>query len=204
MSKPFSIEKPVLLLGEGREEELFFFALVKHLKLADSIQVIAYKGKDKLAKFLADLRTQTDFPKLRAIGITRDADNDPAAARASTRSAIQSARFQDTLRVETFILPKENAEGALEALVLEAVKDTPAWPCVEAFSKCVEEKAGVSFSVTGHDKHHVQAWLSTLPSPDLRFLGLAAQKGHISFDHPAFQPVIDFIQSLVSASDSPS
>jgi hypothetical protein len=192
MSKLVDIIKPVLLIGEGRDEENFFSSLVEHLGLIERIQVAEYGGKDGLRGFLSALRA---FPNLKNIGIMRDADNDHAAALASVMSAISHAKLPDIVRVTPFILPAPNGYGALEALVLKAVSATPTWACVDAFSKCVTEKIPGAFSKTGYDKHRLQAWLSTLPRPGLR-LGEAACAGHIPFVHPAFQPITEFILSL--------
>lgn len=195
MKTPLFIDKPVLLIGEGKEEELVFSALVRHLKLDEEIQVADYRGKHKLLSFLESWPVYPGFSRLTALGITRDADNDYNAALASVNSAIQSAKFPNALRVETFILPKENTHGALEAVILEAAVATPAWPCVTAFAECVAAKENEPISSTEQDKRKLHAWLSTLSRPALR-LGEAANAGLIPFDHEAFNPLKDFITRL--------
>ncbi|MDD4103118.1 MAG: hypothetical protein PHU80_10890 [Kiritimatiellae bacterium] len=200
MSKPINITKPVILIGEGRDEERFFSALVDHLDLGDMIQVAEYGGKNTLKGFLSAL---TAFTNLKAIGVTRDADNDYESAQKAVASAIHSANLPTSLQVSSFILPNDTSHGALEALVLMAVTDFSVWTCVDAFSTCVSGKIAEPFSTTDHDKHRLQAWLSTLPRPGLR-LGEAAAAGAIPFDHPAFQPLTAFIKSLVSATENRS
>ncbi len=199
----FSIEKPALLIGEGREEELFFCAMVNHLGLSSSIQVTQYGGKDKLAGFLAGLKAQTTFSKLSALGITRDADQDHAAALNSVKTAVQNSQLPNTLHIDTYILPKKDTSGALEALVIEAVSTCPNWSCVEQFMACVSENDKAQLSPTEMDKRRIHAWLSTLSDPELR-LGLAAQKKFIPFDHVAFSPITQFIQSLLTAVETRS
>ena len=202
MSK-FSIEKPALLIGEGREEELFFCAMVNHLGLSSSIQVTQYGGKNNLQGFLAGLKAQTTFSKLSALGITRDADQDHVAALNSVKTAVQNSQLPNTLHVGTYILPKKDTSGALEALVIEAVSTYPNWPCVEQFMACVSENDQASLSPTEMDKRRIHAWLSTLSDPELR-LGLAAKKKFIPFDHVAFSPITQFIQSLLTAVETRS
>lgn len=197
MSMPTNITKPVLLIGEGRDEEKFFSALVKHLGLIEQIQVSEYDGKDNLKGFLSAL---AGFSNLRRIGVTRDADNDYDAALASVNSAIRKAKLPDFIQVTSFIQPEPAKCGALETLVLQAVSSTPTWPCVEAFAICITGKITAPFSATTRDKHRLQAWLSTLSRPGLR-LGEAAGAGYVPFDHPAFQPLTDFVKSLVSATE---
>jgi hypothetical protein len=200
MSK-FSIEKPALLIGEGREEELFFCAMVNHLGLSSSIQVTQYGGKNNLQGFLAGLKAQTTFSKLSALGITRDADQDHVAALNSVKTAVQNSQLPNTLHVGTYILPKKDTSGALEALVIEAVSTYPNWSCVEQFMTCVSENDKALLSPTEMDKRRIHAWLSTLPKPDLR-LGEAALKSHIPFDHQAFKSITNFLKTLVSAIDN--
>ena len=195
MSTLSSIHKPALLIGEGKDEELVFSALVRYLKLDGKIQVASYGGKNELIPFLKLLRFSTGFLALTALGITRDADDDCDAALASVNSAIQSAKLPNTLRIETFILPKIGTPGALEAVILEAVAATPAWPCVTAFAECVATKENEPISPTEQDKRKLHAWLSALPRPALR-LGEAANAGLIPFDHEAFTPLKDFITRL--------
>ncbi len=43
-NQPQTISQPKLLLGEGKDEVLFFSALLKHLQIKD-IQVVQYGGK---------------------------------------------------------------------------------------------------------------------------------------------------------------
>ncbi|MDD3545166.1 MAG: hypothetical protein PHG96_07400 [Kiritimatiellae bacterium] len=189
-------DKPVLLLGEGKDEFNFFTGLVKHLGLTASIQIAQYAGKPNLSAFLSTLSAQTGFPSLRTIGITCDADDDHSATLASVNHSIQQVNFPEHIKVKTYILPGEDKSGALEALVLEAAESSPAWNCVERFTKCVAPNDKPSLSSAQTDKRRMHAWLSTLSKPELR-LGEAALKHHIHFGHQAFKPITDFLTSLV-------
>jgi hypothetical protein len=62
-----------LLIGEGKDEQNFLNALLKHMGIAD-IQVEEYGGKSKLSQYLAEFRKRPGRSKVRAIGITRDVD----------------------------------------------------------------------------------------------------------------------------------
>jgi hypothetical protein len=192
----------VLLLGEGKDELNFFTALVKHLGLTAFIKVEQYAGKPKLAAFLSALPARTDFPNLRTIGITCDADEDYESTLKSVQSSIQKANFPEHIQIKTHILPGKDKCGALEALVLKFVEESsPVWDCVERFTECVEPKDKSPLSLTETDKRRIHAWLSTLPKPDLR-LGEAALKSLIPFDHSAFKPITDFLKSLVPVTDN--
>jgi hypothetical protein len=81
---PFTITKPKLLLGEGREEVLFFSAWLAVLGVGD-VQVADYGGKARLAAFIRALAVPPTpgFSALASLAVTRDADLDAAAAFAS-------------------------------------------------------------------------------------------------------------------------
>src|SRR5262249_23500031 len=85
---PTQISKPKLILGEGVEELLVFEALLDVMKLTD-IQVLEYRGKRKLAAFLTALVKLPGFREVTSLGITRDADDNPAAAIDAIRSALE-------------------------------------------------------------------------------------------------------------------
>src|SRR5262249_6952778 len=80
------IARSKLLLGEGREEELFFEALLKFMNVPD-VQIESYGGKDKLPAYLATLSTRPGFAGLTSIAITRDADLNFAGASESMTGA---------------------------------------------------------------------------------------------------------------------
>jgi hypothetical protein len=63
------IEQPSVLVVEGREEELFFGALIKHLKL-QNIQIMPIGGKEKLRKNLKALANSPGFSEV--IGMLED------------------------------------------------------------------------------------------------------------------------------------
>jgi hypothetical protein len=83
------IEQPNVLVVEGREEELFFGALIKHLGLRN-IQTIPIGGKGQLRPKLKALAASPRFSEVISLGIVRDANADPDAAFQSVRDALQT------------------------------------------------------------------------------------------------------------------
>lgn len=73
------IQKPTLLIVEGRDEELFFEALVRNLG-SDGVQVMPIGGKTKLRENLAALVRSPRFAEVASLGIVRDADDRPESA----------------------------------------------------------------------------------------------------------------------------
>jgi hypothetical protein len=84
------IRKRKLLIGEGKDEEHFFKALLQQLGL-DEIQALGIGGKDRLREKLKGLKTDKNWRHVSSIGILRDADDDPDAAFQSVCDALDAA-----------------------------------------------------------------------------------------------------------------
>ena len=77
---PLAILKSKLVLGEGKDEELFMSALHQHLGITDvpDVQVLSYDGKLRLPVMLKAIQGATGFGGVSSIGKVRDADRLPA------------------------------------------------------------------------------------------------------------------------------
>src|SRR6266487_7124388 len=75
-AKPKPIESPLMLVGEGVEEVLFFSAMLEHLGIS-GVQVEQYIGKTGLNAYLRTLKVRPGFAPVTRLGITRDADDNP-------------------------------------------------------------------------------------------------------------------------------
>lgn len=212
-----SIMKPKLLLGEGRDEDIFFGAMLEHLGKED-MQVLSYGGKSRLAEYLKALMNDPMWPQVEALLITRDADfpRERAvgpAAESAWWSVIDALRArglpvpgahaelttqdagstEPALRVGVFILPDGASDGMLEDLCIAAVAEDPVKPCLDAYFRCIEEKgAGVPRNTLPKARAH--AFLASRPIPDQR-VGEAARKGYWPWDAPAFEPLLTFVKS---------
>ena len=96
------------------------------------------------------------------------------------------------------ILPGNNERGAIETVCLKSVQDDPLMPCVDGFSKCVEERWGDSPEAK-LGKMRLHAFLATREDDPERRLGEAADKGTWPFDHPAFEKIKEFLTKLCAA-----
>jgi hypothetical protein len=190
---PREIERPILLLGEGAEEELFFGAFLRHLAIP-GVQIESYGGKSKLRAYLAALRLRPGFHLLKKLLITRDADNSYEAAAVSVQSAITDAQLGSP-RVSTFVLPGENKGGALEDLCFSSLSDSPLVTCIENYLKCANVAGFSAHLQPAHAaKARIHAWLAAQEPPDLR-LGHASSK--LNFDSPAFAPLGGFLSGFL-------
>lgn len=146
------ITKPNVLVVEGREEELFFGALVNRLGL-QNIQIVPLGGKEQLRRNLKALVVSPRFADVTSLGIVRDANADPSAAFQSVRDALLAVNLPPpehplapvghSPRVTVIILPEASVPGMLEDLCLRAIAQDPAMLCVEQYFQCLQQQ-GIS------------------------------------------------------------
>lgn len=197
-SKPERLTKPKLLLGEGREEVLFFARLLDHLGITE-VQVEQYGGKSRLRDFLNTLPVRPGFSQVDSIGITRDADDNPDGAfqsicgsleQAGIPRPIQAATFtQSSPRIGVYVFPDNTRRGMLEDLCLESVSADFAMACVDEFFGCVEKGGRRPGNMS---KARVHAWLASQIRPDKRL----GEFGGWPWDDAAFRPFGEFLRNL--------
>ena len=87
---PRTIDKPKLLLVEGKDEELFFCSMIKKMRYTSEIDVWSIDGKDKLRRGLKAVKIASGYPLLTSLGVIRDADNNADSAFQSVCSALRN------------------------------------------------------------------------------------------------------------------
>lgn len=151
--------KSRLLLVEGKEDQEFFIQLGSQLDSQEFPQelfphILQYKGKDNLGNYLRLLMKLRNFKQISHIGIVRDADYGTDAFQ-SVQSALKYANRRNAQQlpipqspiqpagesptVSALILPT-NAEGMLEDLVLDALKEDTVMHCVDDFFTCLADR----------------------------------------------------------------
>ena len=190
------------LLVEGRDEELFFGALLRELGIND-VQIQNCRGKDNLSIVLLEIAQDPDIHLINSIGIVRDADLSANGAFQSVQSALRLANLPVPARmlqstagnpnISVFIMPDNASNGALEQLCLSALVSDPVMPCVEDFLECVNDR--VTGPPRDQQKARIHAFLASREDPELR-LGEAAQRGYIPWGHSAFTPLAQFLREL--------
>ncbi|MHB8995042.1 MAG: DUF3226 domain-containing protein [Armatimonadota bacterium] len=201
------IEKPNLLLVEGRDDKILFARLVEHLGRRENISVESYGGTAGLRGYLDPLRFRDGFEMVSAIVVVRDADQDCSAALQSVQDALKQYDLpppqapltftQSSPRVGILIMPCGEETGSLEDMCLQAVSDDVAMPCVRQYLDCLRAAATTAeFGLcSNHSKILVSAFLASRPKPSLK-LGEAAGAGIWDFAHPVWQPLIDFLRAM--------
>ena len=200
------ITKPCLLLVEGDDEMHFFDSMLSHIGLREKFTIRVVQGKTNFRKELQTLRYATGFSNVSFIGIVRDTDDDPEAARKSIRSALENEHFDapklpmdisdgsvDSPRVSFLLLPSADSSGELEDVLLKSVKGSLEMECVDGFFSCLKN-AGIA-EPKKFSKARIQAYLAsqedTYPKP-----GIAARKKCFDFDHQAFLFIKQFLKQI--------
>ncbi|MBI3079007.1 MAG: hypothetical protein HYY85_18810 [Deltaproteobacteria bacterium] len=196
------ITSPKVLVVEGKDEGLFFEALIGHLGL-QAVQVLPIGGKTQLRRNLAALKLAPGFHRVVCLGVVRDANADPDGAFQSVCDALRTVDLPVPKRpmvlagsapqVSVMILPGEGNPGMLEDLCVSAVASDPAMLCVNGYFRCLEQQ-GVSLP-RNIAKARVQAFLSSREEPGKR-LGEAAQAGYWPWEERSFDQTRSFLQEM--------
>lgn len=188
------IKLGVQLLVEGKDQQNFFQAFIKHLSL-EGIQIQDFGGVDDLPSFLKQFVKAPGFSIVRKIGIIRDAeDKSIDDVHKSIQSALENTDPPvDNDLVKVFILPDNKNEGMLETLLCKTFADTGENSCINSFLECIRKVLGNP--VKRYDKARAHAFLATREEPHVS-VGVAAQKGYWRFNHNAFADVRLFLEGL--------
>ncbi len=202
--KKTEIEKQRLLLVEGKDEIMFFNALLKFLSI-DNIQVLEVKGKEQFKKEIPKLKLMQRFSEVEKIGIVRDADENFEASLESVFNILDNHSFNpikehnkfsesNHLCSGIFIMPKLNSTGSLEDLCLAAIDVDEQLNCTNKFIDCVNNERP---EIKHISKRKVQVYLSSQQIL-CNNLGLGAQKQYWNFESKVYDDIKMFINTLSS------
>ena len=197
------VNRKTQLLVEGNDERNFFAAMLRHLNM-DGIQIQNFGGVNGLRNFLITFADLDDFlESVESVGIVRDAEISAESAFRSVQGALRNANMDvpDAPGIKTggapsisaFILPDNRSGGMLETLLCRTFADTPMEDCVESFFACVG--GATDEPLHRPEKSRAHAYIATMSEPQVS-VGVAAQRGYWNLDHPAFDDVKRFLQSL--------
>ncbi|MCS6919336.1 MAG: hypothetical protein NZM28_06165 [Fimbriimonadales bacterium] len=177
---------------------------MRHLELIDEVQIIEAQGKTRMPTRLRAIRAVEGFSKVQAIGVLRDADDNPQGAFESIRNALRDAALpyparageiaQGVPATGVFIAPSASETGSLEDLCLQSLQHDKRMTCVRRFIQCVLKR---QFSLHQLSKVQMMAFLAVQEREPCASLGIAAMRGAFDFTHPAFSSLKQFLQALV-------
>ncbi len=208
---PAPIKSKKLLAVEGKDEENFFDALLKHMNITD-FDIHQVGGKNQFPKkFPALLKTSgffapDDSPLVTHLGIVRDKDKDEAfksisdiVATAGLKPPTKHSTFSDgNPKVGIFIMPGTKVKGTmLEDLCLKTVENHKAMQCVNEFSSCVSALPTSPKNISKAKVHVFKAQVFLATQPEIvDSVGLGAQKKYWNFNSPALDELKQFLRNL--------
>jgi hypothetical protein len=205
MRDPRTIDKPNLLVVEGKDAEFLFLGLLQHMALDTDVHVDSFEGTTMKA-FIGVLPITPGFGRVARLGLVRDAEQSPEDAFRAVQGALKDAHLPvptrpeepegDPLKTSILILPDAQSPGMLEDLLLQAVANDPVIPCIDRYFSCVRRKSG---EVPGHmPKARVRAFLASRPRPELK-LGEAACAGYWNWSSPRWDHVKAYLRGIFAA-----
>lgn len=197
------LKHPILILVEGPSDKFFFECFCEKQNF-ENIDFICVEGKPNFSKQIKALKLSSNFDAVvKSLGIIRDSDDNQVGSFQSIGDALRSAGMPvpsapmeiagEEIRVCSLLLPGNGRPGELEDLIIESWKDDPVSECVDEYFKCVERKK--RYLPRKLSKAKVQVYLGSQKEIDDR-IGIAAKKGYIDFDHPAFNIIRDFLSRI--------
>ena len=197
-----AITAPVLLLVEGQDEEYLVQKMCAQWfgDRAKAIDIECVEGRDNFPKRFKALKVRS-LGLLKVVGVIADSEEDCAATAQRWADLFDDVAPFIKRPCKKLQLPRDDAPGAFEAMVLDALKGDVIADCATHFRDCVSLHL-VKPTLAQKDKIAVQAWLSAK-------LGNAygnvfkAQDRHpdhqlLNYDHAAFAPIKAFVETLLA------
>jgi len=215
LAPPTEIKKPIILLVEGQDEEIFLNYYKKFLRESrrdewanlDNLQVICYDGISNLRGTLETIQDITGSELIRKIGIIRDAEDDADSAFTKIKTDLRESGLdvpreqlistKGNPKITVMITPEQGA-GSIEIIFLESVNLDPAFPCMNQFIECltpVYERGELEKPKNIH-KTKIHTFLASRKEPNIS-IGGAAQNGYWDFNNTAFDRIKAFLNQLV-------
>lgn len=200
----FVPSRPKLLIVEGDDDkQVLFQLLTSHLSLTD-IEIRDTEGTGNLQNYLDLLPNISGYRALTTVAVVQDSDETPDKTFTAITKALrrnypdvpaESGGFADGKpRIGALALASEDPKCTLEHVCLASVVDhQDCLACVEAYYDCLVQ-SGTKLH-PNEAKHKAHAFLAALPDPT-KNLGQAASAGVWDFTHPAWQPLIKFLEDM--------
>ena len=210
---PSRITNAHALLVEGKDEDNFFKALVKHLSISDVLTIPVGGIRQFPTKYPAALLLPGFRESVKSYAIIRDADRDAEATFQSVKGLIgkyrqpcpqtRGAYAPGPPKVGVYIMPGNAATGMLENLCMDTVEGHPIIGCVNTFMTGINnlvqwiDPATVDKPPNNPHKARAKCFLAG-NERDLPSIGVAAQAGVWNFDHESMRSLREFISQLVT------
>jgi len=196
--KRVEITEPILVIVEGPDEKRFYETLCTKHNIGPC-QFAWASGKDDIRSSIRAFSLAPGWEKLRAVGIIRDGDDDPAREFASAADALASVGWPRPSE-NMLVAPGRPGTGIaivpgnLDRLCVEAAEeDCQARAlCVNSYLECLESAFA---ELANRPKSWVHAFLAGFGKGDVR-VGEGAQRGYWPLDSHVFDDIRRFLTEL--------
>ena len=198
------INKPKLVLVEGKDEVNFLTAILKTLNKQNEVEIIEVGGKQKFKTELPALINIPGFSsKVKKLAIIRDADDNAEDAFKSISNLAKKndlkpperdKEFSDAdISVGIFIMPGDSENGMLEDLCLRTRENDTIMTCVNSYFECLETK-GVP-KPGNMAKAKCQVFMSAMHEIK-NSVGLGALSNYWDLNHESLNGIKNFLDKL--------
>lgn len=205
-----TIKPGCLLFAEGDSEALFLEKWLETINCdPNDIAVICIQGINKLEVSLKKLSGEENFANVKRYGFLIDAENGAAKNKENMvtellrkysvipkKHHIRAGQLSEieNKRIALFVSPNNNSKGCIEDIVINEISDDILFPCIKAFTQCVESTTGESIS----PKSLVQVYISTY-KPRLCGTGRGFESGVLKVTHDAYADIKNTLNTLISS-----
>lgn len=206
-TESITIKRENILVVEGTDDEGIFLCLAKHLSILSSLQVISIGGKIDYPGLRAVVSVPNFRSTVKALGIVRDADDDPNAAFQSIKDTLNRLRLPSPtiygdfpkdgrLRTGILILPDKDKKGTIEDILINVSEkqDAKRKDCINGFVECLVSK---EIKLLKINRTKIYTYLSTFDEPGKR-IREAARAGYWNWEDNGFSIMRDFLKKLTS------
>jgi hypothetical protein len=202
MPNPAPADIQAVLIVEGQDEH----DVVQHLQRLHGIaglRIEVLQGRGDLITRVKQVAFDSTYRNVSTVGIVFDSEDDPLATRLELQYAVdylsQLPKHSKTAHV--LQLPAQDQPGSFEALCLQAIATNDGvLKCCDQFLSCLEGTGHKLSTQARKDKVRLLTWYAASTGKHINRIGRDAYKGDSLFDyqHPAFQPLVLFLKSLVA------
>lgn len=214
------IEKPYLLLCEGKDAMLFLIqylnssALADDKRYSDKIQVLDFGGNSNLKDYLNILKNMDKFDQVTSLAIIRDAEKNYEKACREVNKSLKTAGFRSLensgiwemdetgLHIGLILFPLNGSNGTLEDLCLNILleeNNKDVLTSIETFLRLMESSYGRHYP--RKHKNMLHTYLSSSNKYVTMQIGLASKAGAFDWTSDHLLPLKDFLSKGFTTAD---
>ncbi|MEJ5229678.1 MAG: DUF3226 domain-containing protein [Pseudothermotoga sp.] len=204
MNDKITIEKPNLIIVEGKDDKSFLQNILVTLGMEDC-QIQELNGKDNLHRILPALSKTPGFEDVKSLAIFLDADLSPSSTLQSIQNALSKTKLpvprnpgevksDGKIKIGVFLFPDCKNNGTVEDLIIKTL-DKQFIECIQHYHNCVKQTAKVNWEFTS--KSILYSYFAVQKEP-ARTFDVALKRGHVNLYSPEFDAIRDFLKKLFS------